>query len=327
MDLRSLFRRSVWISQFSVGLCIAALVLVPLVNVSRGQDRSAAAEIAPEGCTPIVEGFTSIAGLPAAGWSVQNLSSPLGTTSWLQPTATSPFTAHEGATTSYAAANFQNGGGLATISNWLISPQIDLANGQQMSFWTRTTTPGAELFPDRLQVRLSTAGASTTVGPGATGLGDFTTLLLDINPTYSTDYPSIWTQFTVTVAGLGAPTSGRFAFRYFVENSGPSGLQGDFIGVDTVNIGCPASQSSGSISGRVVDQAGRGLSNIPVTITGGASPQVVRTSTFGYFRFDSVPLNVQYTIGPAAKLYAIPSQQVTPSADVTGMVFTGTPNP
>ena len=59
------------------------------------------------------------------------------------------------------------------------------------------------MFPDRLQVRMSTNGASTNVGSTATGVGDFTTLLLDINPNYTTNcYPNVWTQFTVTLSGL-----------------------------------------------------------------------------------------------------------------------------
>ena len=61
-----------------------------------------------------------------------------------------------------------------------------------MTFWTRTTT--ANPFPDRLQVRMSTAGASSNVGTTATDVGDFTTLLLDINPTYTVGgYPEVWT--------------------------------------------------------------------------------------------------------------------------------------
>ena len=52
-------------------------------------------------------------------------------------------------------------------------------------------------------MRASTAGASTDVGTTATSVGVFTTLLLDINPTYThTGYPNVWTQFTVTMSGV-----------------------------------------------------------------------------------------------------------------------------
>src|SRR5204863_3681230 len=126
-----------------------------------------------------------------------------------------------------------------TISNWLLTPPITLQNGRVMTFYTRTVD--APMFPDRLQVRMSTNGASSNVGTTATDVGDFTTLLLDINPTYTTTgYPSVWTQFTITVAGVPSPTLGRLAFRYFVENGGPTGANSDFIGIDTFqfNGGC-----------------------------------------------------------------------------------------
>ena len=121
------------------------------------------------------------------------------------------------------------------MSNWLLTPPLTLQNGVVLSFWTRTVdTP---TFPDRLQVRMSTNGASTNVGATATSVGDFTTVLLDINPTYTTDgYPNVWTQFTVTLSGIASPTSGRLAMRYFVENGGPSGVNSDFIGIDTLTI-------------------------------------------------------------------------------------------
>src|ERR1700741_3221527 len=101
-----------------------------------------------------------------------------------------------------------------------------------MTFYTRTVDSPS--FPDRLQVRMSTNGASSNVGTTATDVGDFTTLLLDINPTYTTSgYPNAWTQFTVTVTGVPSPTLGRLALRYFVENGGPTGANSDYIGIDT----------------------------------------------------------------------------------------------
>ena len=84
---------------------------------------------------------------------------------------------------------------------------------------------------------MSTNGASVDVGRTATDVGDFTTLLLDINPTYTTSgYPNIWTQFTVSLSGIASPTRGRLALRYFVENGGPSGTNSDYIGIDTLEV-------------------------------------------------------------------------------------------
>ena len=173
-------------------------------------------------CTPAAEGFDDITTLPGAGWVQTNHSTTIGTTGWFQGNS-AVFPAQGGATTSYIGANFNNDGGPATdtISNWLLTPPLTLQNGAVLTFFTRTVDVPA--FPDRLQVRMSTSGASSNVGTTATDVGDFTTLLLDINPTYTlTGYPNVWTQFTVTLSGIASPTTGRLAFRYFVENGGPS---------------------------------------------------------------------------------------------------------
>jgi hypothetical protein len=186
----------------------------------------------------LTEGFDNISTLPGAGWAQINRSSPLGTTGWFQGNS-SVFPAQSGAANSYIAANFNNGSGTATISNWLLTPPLTLQNGGQLTFWTRTASPVQ--FPDRLQVRMSLNGSSTDVGATATDVGDFTTLLLDINPTYTlVGYPIVYTQFTVNLSGIGAPTAGRLAFRYFVENGGPNGANSSYIGIDTVQYSCGA---------------------------------------------------------------------------------------
>jgi subtilisin-like proprotein convertase family protein len=178
-----------------------------------------------------VQSFNDITAMP--GWFMQNNSAPVGTTNWFQgnPAAIPVF-----ATAGYIGANFNNTAGAGTISNWLLTPAVTISNGDQLRFWTRR--PDVTEWADRLQVRMSSTGASTNVGTTATSVGDFTNLLLTINPNLVwTEYPAEWTAFTVTVSGLPAPVSGRFAFRYFVENGGPSGLYSDYIGIDEVQFG------------------------------------------------------------------------------------------
>jgi hypothetical protein len=178
------------------------------------------------------EDFVDITTLTAGGWFMQNNSTTIGTTNWFQGNTT-VFNAQNGATTSYIGANYNNTTGANTISNWLLTPVRTLKNGDVFTFYTRKSSP--DDYADRLEVRMSTNGSSNNVGTGATAVGDFTTLLLSINPTLVTGvYPTAWTQYTITVSGLPAPTSGRFAFRYFVTNGGPSGLNSDYIGIDNV---------------------------------------------------------------------------------------------
>ncbi len=95
-------------------------------------------------------------------------------------------------------------------------------------------------FSDRLQVRLSSNGNSAEVGTNATSVGDFTELLLDINPNLTqSGYPREWTPFSVTVLTGPQSFTGRFAFRYFVPNGGPMGVNSDYIGIDTVSVADP----------------------------------------------------------------------------------------
>ncbi len=190
------------------------------------------------------EDFDDINTLTANDWVMINHSSPIGSTNWFQGN-TVVFNAYNGADTAYVAANFNNTAGTGTISNWLIMPNVTLHNGDKLTFFTRKASP--DTYPDRLELRLSTNGASTDVGSLATDVGDFTTLMLSVNPTLVTGvYPITWTQYTVTISGLSGPTSGRMAFRYFVTNGGPSGSNSDYIGIDNVVFtscfavsGCP----------------------------------------------------------------------------------------
>ncbi len=131
----------------------------------------------------------------------------------------------------YISVNYNSVTGANTISNWMISPVTTLSNGSVITFYSRTVDSPS--FPDRLQVRLSTNGASTNVGTTNTSVGDFTALLLEINPTLTTaGYPNTWTQYTITLSGLPSTLTGRIAFRYFVTNGGPTGANSDYIGID-----------------------------------------------------------------------------------------------
>jgi len=196
------------------------------------------------GAQAFTENFDNVSLLGASGWFIQNNSSPLGANSWYQGVPTTatpdpgPFDAYNGAANAYIAANFAaTTGSTGTISDWLVAPNRTFRNGDVFQFFTRkpTTPPGGTEYPDRLEVRLSTNGASTNVGSSAAAWGDFSTLMLSINPTLTTNvYPQVWTQYTITISGLPAPTSGRMAFRYFVTGAGPQGSNSDYIGIDNV---------------------------------------------------------------------------------------------
>ncbi len=205
--------------------------------VSRGGVADPTPPLAYNAPADFSEGFEDITLLPGQGWFFQNNSSPLGLTDWFQGN-TDVFNAQAGPASSYIGANFNNTGDVGDISNWMLTPEITLTNGDTIAFWTRTAT--GSTYADRLQVRLSTAGSSTNVGTSATDVGDFTTLLLDINPALiGSGYPQVWTQYSATLysatlSGLPAGATGRIAFRYFVTDAGLSGNNSNYIGIDTV---------------------------------------------------------------------------------------------
>lgn len=163
--------------------------------------------------------------VPMAGWNLVNLSAPVGTVAnWFQGNDT-VFPAHSGAPTSYMGANFNMVAGAGLINAWAMTPEVTLQNGAIWSFWTRTVD--APAFPDRLHLKMSTNGGSTNVG-------DFTTTLVSVNNGLTVaGYPSVWTEFSGSISGLGGPVQGRLAFHYDVPNGGPSGLNSDYIGIDT----------------------------------------------------------------------------------------------
>ena len=250
------------------------------------------------------EDFDHITTLPWAGWVQTNHSTTAGTTGWFQGNA-AVFPAQSGAATFYIAANFNSNRDASTvgtflltppltmqpdtppsptptppntINNWLLTPPLTLQNGAMMTFYTRTVD--VPQFPDRLQVRMSTAGASTNVGTGPFDVGDFATLMLEINPNQTTTgYPNVWTQFAVTVNGLPSPTTGRIAFRYFVFNGGPNEPNGDYVGIDTLRFFCttptptptpPPSPTPSSAPGRA--SAGRSAATPSPTPTTARTP-------------------------------------------------------
>lgn len=193
------------------------------------------------------ENFTSPFSPLAAGWGTVNLSTTIGgIPGWFQGVGTN-FGSFNGGPNDYYASHYNNGGGLTDISSWLFTPAVTIENGAVLQFATRCSN----VDPDRLQVRFSTAGASTTIPAGALSVGTYTNLMLDINPLYSlatttavsgfsvNGYPDVWTIYTLQVTGVPAATLGRFAFRYFVENSGPQGANGSFIGIDAVQYTLP----------------------------------------------------------------------------------------
>jgi hypothetical protein len=200
------------------------------------------------------------------GWRFINRSDLIGRRGWGNPVPdaniTIPFQAYSGPNAAaYLWANYEStSSGPGTISNWAVSPELIMQNGDKIVFYTRCeivqyqATPSSPVittdFVNRMQVRINKSN-SLNCGDG-TDPGDFTTPILDINPFYNEfvleyfndplnprynearqAYPHVWTRFEATVVGLNEPTKGRFALRYFTEEAGLPG-RATSIGVDSL---------------------------------------------------------------------------------------------
>jgi hypothetical protein len=208
------------------------------------------------------EGFDDVFILEFEGWCMINNSSPLGTQSWDQGAST-VFPAHAGSPHHYIFGNYLASGSPGDISLWLLSPEYDLGMVGNFSLWTRTVDGTS--WPDRAQIRYSTAGSSCNVGSAVEDVGDFTNLLEDINPNETLDppdtYPQEWTQYAYDMSAVNG--SGRFAFRYYIHDSGPTGANSNYIGVDTWQL------DSGTGDGGADDGGADDGGDVPATTTWG----------------------------------------------------------
>jgi len=224
---------------------LLSLLLVPFFGISQNQ---------------FSFGFDgTTAAMLASGWQSTNQSSPVGASTWQNASFTLPLTGpifgsgntttlpvgQAGGDNSFALVNFNSTTGTGTISNWLITPDITVQNGDIVTFYSRKGTDGTTDYPDRLELRMSTTATVLPSG-GSTGLGSFTTVCTSVNPSLLGGfvYPKVWTQYSYTVTGLAGPTAVKFAFRYFVTNGGPSGANSDIIGIDTFSVDRPLSSDS-----------------------------------------------------------------------------------
>lgn len=274
----------------------------------------------PSMLVDFTEGFEA-ATFPPTGWAVQNLSSAIGTNAqcWNRFTTT-PWAPQAGV--GHAGANFNCATGTATISGWLFGPVTTFTNGDQIRFWTRKASP--DTFPDRLELRLSLNGASTNAGATSTSVGDFTTLLVSVNPTLVTGvYPTTFTQFTGTISGLSTPTSGRFAFRYFVTNGGTTGANSDIISIDTVQfVEAVPTAASVTITGAIRSAEGRGIPNAVVQMADSdGTIRSARTNSFGYYRFEGVAVGGTYVFNVSAKGHQFVPQIVNVQDNVQELNF------
>ncbi len=155
------------------------------------------------------------AGLINEGWTFVNNSQPLGTTGYFTGCCWGSVIPALSGTGYLAASADSAAGGGPQYSTWAVLPAVaGQAAGDMFSFYTISsdTSPWEDVS---LQVRYSPTGGAN-VGTGASSVGDFTEVILDIPvmPNYNSGLANGWTYWEVPIPGAG-----RIALRQYGTTS------------------------------------------------------------------------------------------------------------
>lgn len=162
----------------------------------------------------IQENFASVPALASSGWKFTSASSAGITNGWFQGSP-GVFSAQSGASTSFAAANYQNAPQDGSIDSRLLTPLFDASLGANVSFYLRAVGEG---YADQINFGFVNDD------------GSFTSLPL----TAITPVPdSGWTLYNVWI-GAGTLTAARFAFQYVGTYD-----SADYVGLDSLTVDVP----------------------------------------------------------------------------------------
>ena len=161
------------------------------------------------------------------GWIFRNQSSPLGEESWIQNYEGYYWPPPQSGTGYMAVRSTSTDFFGGTVSNWAILPAVPGQNaGDELRFYLNDVygTGGSNI--STVQVRYSPTGGTST-GSTATSVGDFTELLVDINPVLTG-----WNLHSVTLPG-----NGRIALRYFIADACNFACFSSYTGIDSLSVG------------------------------------------------------------------------------------------
>jgi hypothetical protein len=167
-----------------------------------------------------MNGANDTSALKSRGYKVYNRgTSPQGVTAtWFQGNP-ALFNAYEGPTTGYVACNFRIASYLSTIDSWLVTPKMSVFTGDTLSFYSRSKDNSP--YPDSFRVMYSPSGDSVPEAEW-TELGRF--------KVSTTGW--VLKKFIATATGGNA----RFAIRYRIANAGPGSTNGEYSGIDLLQV-------------------------------------------------------------------------------------------
>lgn len=203
------------------------------------------------------------------GTGLQNTSVPV----WFQGNPII-FSSFNGPANGYVGGIYQVVTGANNIDNWLVLPPNDVSLNDSIHFYQRTQFDPS--YPDSVRVMYSAAGDSVPEALSWVELGRF-------RANYSTDN---WKKVSYKAAASGI--NARFAIRYSVVNSGPSGVNGNFIGIDALSLEKPD----------FINDAGLISVNSPAGTIGLPSSSVIPSVTVKNFGTAVQTFNVTMSISP-----------------------------
>ncbi|HMS65404.1 MAG TPA: choice-of-anchor J domain-containing protein [Ignavibacteria bacterium] len=180
------------------------------------------------------------------GTGLQNTSVP----TWFQGNPL-VFNSFNGPANGYVSGIYQVVTGVNNIDNWLVLPPKNISANDSMFFYQRSQFDPN--YPDSIRVMYSAAGDSVPEALSWVELGRF-------RANFNSD---AWVR-----SGFKAPNSGanaRYAIRYSVVNSGPSGVNGNFIGIDGLSLESGAFPNDAGIQNVIAPAGIIALPSTPVT--------------------------------------------------------------
>ena len=171
--------------------------------------------------TDNMDGDNTVAGLVGRGYATYYRGGgPPGLfPEWFQGDSTA-YASYNGPDSGYVTSTFNSVTGANSIDNWLVLPAQNVVAGDSFSFFARS--PTGSTFVDSARVMYNPSGA---------------TLPEDINWVQLDKFKSSnlgWQRRKYAIPTTSA--TGVLAIRHAVANSGPTGLNGDLLGIDQIDV-------------------------------------------------------------------------------------------
>ena len=148
---------------------------------------------------------------------------------------------------------------------------------------------------------------------------------------YALTGPGAFSNGASATVGVQSATTGTGFTQYSLNSAslGPGQMISATIAPPTCSSGsgaCVLTAASAIVSGRVVTADGRGVKRAVVALFDGTGRQfTTRTNSFGFFRFDGVPVGDSYILSASAHGLAFQSKVVEINTSVTDLTFVPLP--